>query len=76
MSLDEKELEKLAELIGDNLRAKEHVCNFTKDEREAVRRLLGVSKNSVKVIIYIAGILLLYALKDLWTWFAGWAGLK
>ncbi len=69
--MSDKELEKLAELLADKLKKDHDVCYFSYEERMAVRNLVQTKKNAVRALFVVFGALVLWVLKDIYTYIKG-----
>ena len=53
--------------LAEELTSKMCCCALTEEEIVGVRSLLGVRKSSLKLLIWVAGIMVALAVKDLWS---------
>lgn len=53
--------------LAEELTSKMGCCALTEEEIVGVRSLLGVRKSSLKLLIWVAGIMVALAVKDLWS---------
>ncbi len=69
--MGDKELERLAELLAEKLKKDHDVCHFSYEERMAVKNLIQTKKNAVRALFLVFGALVLWVLKDIYTYIKG-----
>lgn len=73
---DIKEAEHLAELVAERLAGKFGACAFSPAEQEAIKDLLRTKQNAVRTVLWICGAVMLWALKDVYVYFASHLALR
>jgi hypothetical protein len=69
--METEEIAELARLVAEELGFHTECCTLTEEEQHSIKELLQTKKNAVRVFFYIFGALVLYAMKDIYSFVIG-----
>ena len=63
-----QDLNKLAELIAEELQKRQTICHLSEEEQQAVKDMIKTKKNAVKVFLWVVAALCIWILKDVYAY--------
>ncbi len=69
--MEERELDRLAEIIVKKFTDQRRFCPLDNEEQQAVKDLIRTKRNAVRVFLWLCGAFVIWVLKDVYNYIMG-----